>query len=122
MIGCASLWMLCPNLSQLPHNITHTQTCHTCHTTGQGTDEDIVVSSARAYAAALNKLLAWQAKQQHLQEEEEQEDHYSHAGAAAAAAAAAQDGNEEDSSSNGSGGGKGKKGFEEGSSKRLVAA
>lgn len=103
-----TLWLLC-------------STCYTSHTTGQGTDEDIVVSSARAYAAALNKLLAWQAKQQQrLQEEEELEDHYSHAGAAAAAAA--QEDNEEGSGSTGSGGGKGKKGFKEGSSKRLVAA
>lgn len=31
---------------------------------GQGTDEDIVVSSARAYVAALNKLVTWKAKQQ----------------------------------------------------------
>jgi hypothetical protein len=38
---------------------------------GQGTDEDIVVSSARAYVAALNKLVAWKAKQQPQQAQED---------------------------------------------------
>jgi hypothetical protein len=37
---------------------------------GQGTDEDIVVSSARAYVAALNKLVAWRTKQQQQQQKE----------------------------------------------------
>jgi hypothetical protein len=37
---------------------------------GQGTDEDIVVSSARAYVAALNKLVAWRAKQQPQQQQQ----------------------------------------------------
>lgn len=36
---------------------------------GQGTDEDIVVSSARAYVAALNKLVAWRTKQQQQQKD-----------------------------------------------------
>lgn len=40
---------------------------------GQGTDEDIVVSSARAYVAALNKLVAWKTKQQQQQQEQQEE-------------------------------------------------
>lgn len=75
---------------------------------GQGTDEDIVVSSARAYVAAHNKLVVWKAKQQPQQQEQQQEQAQSapegaDAAAAAAAAAAAGRGGEKAGKQQGSG-------------------
>ena len=40
--------------------------------TGTGSDQDIVISSARAYVSALNKLLSW-GMRQNMQETEEKQ-------------------------------------------------
>ena len=105
--------------SSLTHPHHHSHTPQPPHS-GQGTDEDIVVSSARAYTAALNKLLAWKVRM-------EQHDHTHHhleqiVGSAHQLDDAAGAG--DDGSSNGSSsaqGGKKKLGDKKGS-KKLVAA
>ncbi|CAG9466221.1 unnamed protein product [Pedinophyceae sp. YPF-701] len=51
---------------------------------GQGADEDIVVSSARAYTSALNKMIGWLAAQAKAKEEQEREEREQAGGAVAA--------------------------------------
>lgn len=110
VLGCwglsasSLLFSVCFSHPLSPHSCTscvHPPLLRLAVSAGQGTDEDIVVSSARAYVAALNKLVAWKAKQQQVLASADEEPPAP--SAAAAPAAAVQDSSSKRKAGEGSG-------------------